>query len=94
MTPTEVKLIEVLKKGLKLRRESPVLPSTAIGRGVPAGVDTLGLDSVDVLEIAVLLDKHFGVQLEEENEDVRGALASVGALAGYIDRRGGAAHLL
>ncbi len=87
MTETEVKLIEVLSRGLKLRRAVAVTPDTVIfGKGVN-GVDGLGLDSVDVLEIAVLLDKHFGVMLEEESEEVHGALASVGALAAYIDRR-------
>jgi acyl carrier protein len=85
MTPTESALVEVLSKGLKLNRSAPVLPSTAITRGVPAGTDTLNLDSVDILEIAVLLDKHFGVMLEEGNEDVRTALTSIATLAAYID---------
>ena len=39
MTPTESALIDVLSKGLKLKRSAPVLPSTAITRGVPAGTD-------------------------------------------------------
>jgi hypothetical protein len=37
--------------------------------------------------VAVLLDKHFGVMLEEESAEVRGALASIGSLAAFIDRR-------
>ena len=81
MTATEMKLIEVLVAGLKLNRAVPVTPQTAI-----FGKEGLGLDSVDVLEIAVLLDKHFGVMLEEQNEEVHAALASVGALAAFIDR--------
>jgi acyl carrier protein len=84
MTETEKKLIEVLVAGLKLNRAVPVTPATAI-----FGKEGLGLDSVDVLEIAVLLDKHFGVMLEEQNEEVHVALASVGALAGFIDRHRG-----
>ena len=92
MTATEVKLLEVLTKGLKLKRQTPITPATAIfGKAGPAGADALGLDSVDVLEIAVLVDKHFGVMLEESNEEVRGALASIGALAAFIDRHGGKA---
>ena len=61
----------------------PVTPETPIfgKRG-----DGLGLDSVDVLEIAVLLDKHFGVMMEEQNEEVHAALANIAALAAYIDR--------
>ncbi len=85
MTATEDALIKVLTKGLKLRRTEPILPSTAITRGVPAGTDTLGLDSVDILEVAVLLDKHFQVSLEEESADIRDALATIASLATYID---------
>jgi acyl carrier protein len=89
MTPTETRLIDVLTKGLKLQRQTPITPATGIfGKGGPGG-DALGLDSVDVLEIAVLVDKHFGVMLEEANEEVRDALANIGNLAAFIDRHGG-----
>lgn len=82
MTPTEQKLITILKEGLKLRMDiAQMKPQTAI-----FGKNGLGLDSVDVLEIAVLVDKHFGVQLQDENDEVREALASIAALAAYIDR--------
>lgn len=82
MTSTESKLIEVLTTSLKLHRPTPITPRTAI-----FGKEGLGLDSVDVLEIAVLLDKHFGVMLEEQNEEVQAALTDIGALAAFIDRR-------
>ena len=81
MTPTESQLIDVLSKGLKLQVAHPITPDTRI-----FGKDGLGLDSVDVLEIAVLLDKHFGVLLEEQNQEVNEALASIASLATYIDR--------
>jgi acyl carrier protein len=82
MTPTETKLIEVLSAGLKLHRPAAIGPETQI-----FGKQGLSLDSVDVLEIAVLLDKHFGIMLEEQNEEVNQALATIGALAAFIDRR-------
>ena len=82
MTPTERKLINVLKDGLKLRLDIALIqPDTVI-----FGKNGLGLDSVDVLEIAVLVDKHFGVQLQDQNDEVRTALGSIAALANYIDR--------
>ena len=81
MTPTESHLIDVLTKGLKLQVAHPITPDTRI-----FGKDGLGLDSVDVLEIAVLLDKHFSVMLEEQNQEVNEALASIASLATYIDR--------
>jgi acyl carrier protein len=85
MTPTEEKLIAILTTGLKLRPGLAVTPDTAIFGKTGGG--GLGLDSVDVLEIAVLLDKHFGIMLEETPE-VREALATIGALAAFLDRRG------
>jgi acyl carrier protein len=84
MTPTEENLIAILSSGLKLRVTTPITPQTQIFGKAEEG---LGLDSVDVLEIAVLLDKHFGVMLEEESAEVRGALANIGSLAAFIDRK-------
>ena len=91
MTATEVKLIDILTTGLKLHPAASITPQTAIfGKGAgPQGggsLGGLGLDSVDILEIAVLLDKHFGVMLEEQNEEVHQALTNIGTLAAYIDQ--------
>ncbi|NNM85835.1 MAG: acyl carrier protein [Phycisphaerales bacterium] len=87
MTATEEKLIELLLANLRPVRRSPapVTEQTAI-----FGRDGLGLDSVDVLEVAVLLDKHFGVVLEPEDPAVRPALTNISALAAYIDAHNGA----
>lgn len=47
------------------------------------GPDGLGLDSIDALELAVSLEKRFGVALP--NSDIaRQALASVNALHDYV----------
>ncbi len=83
MSPTEEKLIQILTKGLRLQilPDKPVTPETPI-----FGKLGLGLDSVDVLEIAVLLDKNFGIVLEEQNPEVRQALTTIATLAAYIDR--------
>jgi acyl carrier protein len=81
MTTTETQLIAVLTRELKLQTTRPITPDTLI-----FGKDGLGLDSVDVLEIAVLLDKNFGVMLSEQNEEVNAALANIGTLAAFIDR--------
>jgi acyl carrier protein len=82
MTPTERKLVEVLKEGLRLRTNPghEIGPATSI-----FGKNGLGLDSVDVLEVAVLIDKNFHVQLHDQNDEVREALANIAGLARYID---------
>ena len=82
MTSTETKLIDILTTGLKLQRKEPITPDSAI-----FGKTGLGLDSVDVLEIAVLLHKHFGVILEEQNEELHAAFTNIGTLAAFIDKR-------
>jgi acyl carrier protein len=81
MTTTETKLIDVLTRELKLHTTRPITPDTLI-----FGKAGLGLDSVDVLEIAVLLDKNFRVMLSEQNEEVNAALATIGTLAAFVDR--------
>ena len=58
---------------------------------LPASIDPeaalfgegLGLDSIDMLEIALEVSKRYGVELRSEN---RGALASLRALTAHIAR--------
>jgi acyl carrier protein len=46
--------------------------------------DGLGLDSIDALEIAVLLDRQYGVKITSEDEKNREIFASLTALAKFI----------
>ena len=46
----------------------------------------LGLDSLDAVEIVVLLEKHFGVEVKSLDEG-REAFSSINALAAYIEER-------
>jgi acyl carrier protein len=83
MTPTEEKLVAILPRGftMQVSPDKPITPATPI-----FGQHGLGLDSVDALEIAVLLDKHFGVALEGTDAEVHEALASIAALAAFVDK--------
>ncbi|GHV95871.1 acyl carrier protein [Spirochaetia bacterium] len=45
---------------------------------------SLGLDSIDALELGIALKKKFGVKFSSENADNRKHFASVDALAAYI----------
>ncbi len=47
------------------------------------GDDGLGLDSVDALELVVMVEREYGVTVDE-NEDKKSTFASVSALADYI----------
>ena len=46
--------------------------------------DGLGLDSIDVLEIALVISKKYGFQLKSDNEDNIRIFSSLRALTSYI----------
>ena len=48
--------------------------------------DGLGLDSLDAVELVVLLKKHYGVQIKNMQEG-QVAFASINALAEFINQR-------
>ena len=59
------------------------IPPADIDREAALFGEGLGLDSIDMLEIALAVSKRYGVELRSEN---RAALASLQALAGHIAR--------
>jgi len=55
-----------------------ILPESALyGEG-------LGLDSIDILEVALVVSKHFGLQLKAESEDNYHIFKSLRSLTAYI----------
>ncbi len=46
----------------------------------------LGLDSLDAVEIVVLLEKHFGIEVKTLDEG-KEAFLSISALAAYVEER-------
>lgn len=44
----------------------------------------LGLDSIDILEIALVVSKHFGIQMTAENEENFHVFGSLRALCAFI----------
>lgn len=46
--------------------------------------DGLGLDSVDALEIALVLQKQYGIRIDANVKDSRRHFASVASLAGFV----------
>ena len=47
--------------------------------------DGLGLDSIDILEIALLISKKYGFELRSDNPDNQKIFATLGALASYVE---------
>jgi acyl carrier protein len=51
----------------------------------PLFVEGLGLDSIDALEITMVLEERYGVQIEDDAELNKKIFASVAALAAFVD---------
>jgi acyl carrier protein len=50
----------------------------------PLFVEGLGLDSIDALELAMAIDKKYGVRIKADDEQNRKIFASVKSLAAYV----------
>lgn len=55
-----------------------------IDSAAPLFVEGLGLDSIDALELAVALDKKFGVRIRADDEQNKAIFANVKNLAAYV----------
>ncbi|MDR2726545.1 MAG: phosphopantetheine-binding protein [Deltaproteobacteria bacterium] len=78
----KAKLKAALIEGLKLegvRPEDIVDDAPLFGEG-------LGLDSLDAIELVVLVQRTFGLTMQDQ-EEARKVLTSVNALAAYIEAK-------
>ncbi len=50
----------------------------------PLFVEGLGLDSIDALELAIAIDKKYGVKIKAEDENTREVFRSVRSLATHV----------
>jgi len=48
-------------------------------------VDGLGLDSIDALEIGLMLQVHYGINLKSDTEETRQHFTSINALAALVE---------
>ncbi len=83
----EDKLQEQLKKIIIEELNLEDIEAAEIGDNDPLfGDEGLGLDSLDAVELVVLIQKHFTVEIKDMEEG-REALASINSLAEFIKSR-------
>ncbi|HEX8152620.1 MAG TPA: phosphopantetheine-binding protein [Thermoanaerobaculia bacterium] len=87
MTTTDLKrkLKELLIERLKFEDMTP----EDIGDDEPLFAGGLGLDSIDALEIVVMLESEFGIKVKNESS-AREYFKSVATLAEYVEMKLGA----
>ena len=79
MQDLKLKLKELLVESLNLNDIKP----EDIGDDQPIFGEGLGLDSIDALEIIVMLQQHFGIRLTKADNGPQ-VLATVNSMAEYI----------
>lgn len=82
MEDLKKQLKDLIVTGLKLHDVTP----EQIGDADPLFEEGLGLDSLDAVELVVLINKEFGIQIQDMEEG-KTAFASINALARYISER-------
>jgi len=60
------------------------MSAAEIETDAPLFVEGLGLDSIDALEIAMVLEERYGVALDDDPEKNRQVFASVRSLAAFV----------
>jgi acyl carrier protein len=77
----EKELKELIVDALMLDDVTPA----EIESEAPLFGEGLGLDSIDALELAIAIDKKYGVKIKAEDEGTRDIFRSVRSLATHID---------
>jgi acyl carrier protein len=82
VTSEELELARLIVKTLNLET-----PAEDIDPEAPLYGEGLGLDSIDILEVALAVSKAYGVKLRSDDQDNRKIFASVRSLYHHIEQR-------
>lgn len=85
MTDLKHRLKELIIEALNLEDVEP----EDFADDEPLMDSSMGLDSIDALELVVRVEKEFGIKIKN-SEEAREALGSVNALAAFVQARQGA----
>jgi len=77
-------LIDELKALLIAELNLEDISPDDIDAGAPLFRDGLGLDSIDALELAVIIDRKYGIKIKSSDERNKEIFSSLNALADFI----------
>ena len=80
MDELEREIKELIVEALMLEDLTP----DEIDSEEPLFVDGLGLDSIDALELAIAIEKRFGISIKASDEEKRKIFSNVRELATYV----------
>ena len=78
-TALQLEIAELMVQALNLD-----IPATEIEPDAPLYGKGLGLDSIDILEVALVVSKRYGLQLKADSEDNHRIFSSLRSLAEYV----------
>lgn len=78
-TALQLEIAELMVQALNLD-----IPAAEIEPDAPLYGKGLGLDSIDILEVALVVSKHYGLQLKADSEDNHRIFSSLRSLAEYV----------
>lgn len=82
LNPLELELARLMADSLNLET-----PAESIDPAAPLYREGLGLDSIDLLELSVVVSKKYGFQIKSDDPDITRIFSSLGALAETVAAR-------
>jgi acyl carrier protein len=82
LTPLQLEIAVLIVESLNLEQRAADLDPKA-----PLYQQGLGLDSIDLLELSVILSKTYGFQIKSDDPDMTQIFASLESLTDTVDRR-------
>ena len=82
MSPAELEVAQIIVEGLNLE-----IDHTEIDPDQPMYREGLGLDSIDMLELSLVISKKYGFQIKSDDPDNATVFSSLRALTQAIEKR-------
>ena len=81
-TPAELELAQLIVSALNMETAAEAIDPIA-----PLYRDGLGLDSIDILEVALVISKRYGVKLRADDQNNTQIFRSLRSLTDYVQQQ-------